>query len=723
MLSGEGIVYVLLLLMWGSAISATQIIVFREYICASGGNELSLGISLSIWLLFNAAGALIWMGINREIKGRLWLVVLSGLILSLISILSLRFMRLIFGLPLGTPPGFTILLLSSFLSVMPPAFISGFSFPYFCKLVRGVNYGVRVGFIYAIESFGLVIGYLLTALFIYAGMNHMSILLSLYLASLIAALFIRFRLNLVKVTLLFIPALFFVYGFGYLDNLVFSASFEASFRGFSYIAHKDTNYNRYVIARRGEEYSLFVNNQFSKTIADEYNSKVFSHLAMTISDRKGRVLLAGEASYDILRHIIEHKPLEVDYIEYDRGLSDFTRKYITNLQIDSSSVRLINDDARRFIQSVSNRYDLIILDIPEPENLQLNRYFTVEFFDASKRSLKEGGILIFSLPSIASQASFSKTEFLISVYSAVKEVFSNVIPLSFEKIYVFASDAPISIDLETLIERFRGYNLNCDFEPELMSLALDDYNNQRVLKILTSKVLNPNRDKNPYALFASLMLYEMSSNNKGESVLFYIRWIKLYHICIFFFLIFIVVTISRKKSVVTGTLMASQGFVSMSLEIMVIYLFQIRYGVLYQYMAMLFAIFMLGLGAGSLFFKKYKFSCALLPSINILVSLFLLFFNPEMPSFFALLLIDGLVTGVYFGHLSASLVDAEDRSVVRSASVMDFADSFGAMLAGFFLPIVFLPLYNFSNTLIVLIILSALSIVLHTMAKLSGTER
>jgi spermidine synthase len=444
---------------------------------------------------------------------------------------------------------------------------------------------------------------------------------------------------------------------------------------------------------------------------------------MTISDRKGRVLLAGEASYDILRHIIEHKPLEVDYIEYDRGLSELTRKYITNLQIDSSSVRLINDDARRFIQSVSNRYDLIILDIPEPENLQLNRYFTVEFFDASKRSLKEGGILIFSLPSIASQASFSKTEFLISVYSAVKEVFSNVIPLSFEKIYVFASDAPISIDLETLIERFRGYNLNCDFEPELMSLALDDYNNQRVLKILTSKVLNPNRDKNPYALFASLMLYEMSSNNKGESVLFYIRWIKLYHICIFFFLIFIVVSISRKKSVVTGTLMASQGFVSMSLEIMVIYLFQIRYGVLYQYMAMLFAIFMLGLGAGSLFFKKYKFSCALLPSINILVSLFLLFFNPEISSFFALLLIDGLVTGVYFGHLSASLVDAEDRSVVRSASVMDFADSFGAMLAGFFLPIVFLPLYNFSNTLIVLIILSALSIVLHTMAKLSGTER
>jgi len=719
--SKNSILYILLVLFWGAAISTTQIVIFREYMCVSGGNELALGIALSIWLFSNAVGALVWTRRRRDIRGGVYLVMAAGLFFSLLSVLFLRYVRTIFGLSIGVIPDFRILLLSGILSVMPAALISGFSFPYLCNLFRGVREVLRVGFIYAVESFGLVLGYFATTVFVNIKLQHMVIILLLYSFCILIGLINSARYRFIRAGVFIVVALILTCGIRYLDDFSLRDSFESSFGGFSYLSHRDTNYNRYIVARRGEEYSLFVNNQFSKTIADEYNSKIFSHLAMTIADGRGRVLVSGEASYDILRHISEHRLSGIDYIEYDRELSSFLRESIKDIHSELSGIDIINDDARRFIHNSQSKYGVIIIDIPEPVSLQLNRYFTLEFFEDARRALSVDGILIFSLPSVASQPSDPKRDFIVSVYRAARSVFSNIRALAAERIYIFASNGTINTNLEDLIIRFRTYNISCSFEPELMSLALDEDNNRKITNILESIDLEPNRDKSPYALFSSLVLYEMSSSQKGISLLSHIKWIKVYHIGIVLVLITLLVIFigKKKKYIFNGILMYAQGFISMSLEIVIVYLFQIECGMLYHYMAMLFALFMLGLGTGSLFFDHYRFSPLVLPIANIFLSALLLIFNLDLISYCVLLFINGLITGLFFGILSSRLISSDENSVLFSASVMDFSDSFGAMLSALFIPIVSLPLFYFANTLILLILISFMGVIMTIMTNLS----
>jgi len=53
-------------------------------------------------------------------------------------------------------------------------------------------------------------------------------------------------------------------------------------------------------------------------------------------------------------------------------------------------LEIINTDARRYIKTTTKKYDAILIDLPDPDTFQINRFFTEEFFALSKRILNKG---------------------------------------------------------------------------------------------------------------------------------------------------------------------------------------------------------------------------------------------------------------------------------------------------------------------------------------------
>jgi len=60
-------------------------------------------------------------------------------------------------------------------------------------------------------------------------------------------------------------------------------------------------------------------------------------------------------------------------------------------------VTIIPADGRRYITDSNKQYSAILLDLPEPDTFQINRFYTSEFFARNQKILKEDGILSFSL--------------------------------------------------------------------------------------------------------------------------------------------------------------------------------------------------------------------------------------------------------------------------------------------------------------------------------------
>jgi spermidine synthase len=439
------------IILWGVSLSITQTVLFREYLCVAEGNEISVGLMLSLWLLFNSMGALLWAFRKGVVSSKLYLFPIIGFLLSIFAIVFLRYVNVILSIPQGTTADLKTIFFIGLLSVSLPAIISGSSFPFLCAQPDLSERKESIALVYGCESLGLVIGYLLTIIAISIKVSHFSLLSFLYGLSLIYLLILKKEgIYIIKKLLTAVVVLFTVlFTLHYLDRFTLQNSFLYRNKGYEFIDYIDTNYNRNVLAKRSEQYALFVNNRFSRLIGDDYNSKLISHLTMSILENTKDVLVVGEASFDMLKHIGEHRAVRIDYIEYDSNLRKFLQKNISINRIDG--VNTIFDDGRRFIRETEKKYDVVILDISDPINLQLNRFYSVEFFGEVKRILNERGILLLSLPSISSVPSDTKREFLISVFNALKNQFMIVKPVEYDRTYLLSSQIDFDLEFDNLI--------------------------------------------------------------------------------------------------------------------------------------------------------------------------------------------------------------------------------------------------------------------------------
>lgn len=689
---------------WGISLSITQTVLFREYLCVAEGNEISIGLMLSLWLLFNSIGALLWVFKKRVVSSKLYLFPILGFLLSIFTIVFLRYVNIILNIPQGTTADLKTIFFIGLLSVSLPAIISGSSFPFLCAQPDLSERKESVALVYGCESLGLVIGYLLTIIAIGIKVSHIGLITFSYGLSLIYLLILKrhkFKELLLAVVVLFtsLPIMH------YIDGFTLQNSFLYRNKGYEFISYVDTNYNRYVLAKRSEQYALFVNNRFSRLIGDDYNSKIISHLTMSVLENPKDVLVVGEASFDMLKHIREHN-VEIDYVEYDSNLKNFLHKNISINHIEN--INAIFDDGRRFIRDTEKRYDVVILDILDPINLQLNRFYSVEFFGEVKRILNERGILLLSLPSISSVPSDAKREFLISVFNALKKQFLVVKPLEYDRTYLFSSQTDFDLEFDNLISRYRGFNISgCDFEPEIMSLALQRENNERILSILEKSDGKINSDFNPEGVFLNLILWEMMVDKKGGSLLLNYGYKALIIIAIFLTLLFAIgVRLRTNRYITSGMLMFYQGFFSMAVEFVIIYKFQIESGTLYYFMALLFSLFMGGLTAGSIFFKKIRYSISLVFLLNLLFPLLLLTNYSVATFLFLLLVLNGIVTGIIFGKLSLITMSSNEASILRTASIIDYSDCIGATVSATTISILFLPLMGIKNFLLFLLVIA-----------------
>lgn len=216
-----------------------------------------------------------------------------------------------------------------------------------------------------------------------------------------------------------------------------------------------TRYQRIVVTRDREDVRLYLDGNLQFSSVDEYRyHESLIHIPISLDPTPPkRVLLLGAGDGLAVRELLKYKDIsEITLVDLDPKMIELARTnpYFTALNrnsLASPKVKVILDDAFVFLQSSQVRFDLIVADLPDPNNNALTRLYSEQFYHLAHDRLSPGGLFVTQ----ATSPFFAPRAFWSIAKTVEKAGFGNIYPYhtnvpSFgEWGFVLASDAKLNM--------------------------------------------------------------------------------------------------------------------------------------------------------------------------------------------------------------------------------------------------------------------------------------
>lgn len=143
---------------------------------------------------------------------------------------------------------------------------------------------------------------------------------------------------------------------------------------------------------------LMVDGALRSSSADEFiYHEMMSHLPLLAHGRAERVLIVGGADFGLAEEVLRHHGVRVlVQVEPDHLTSKLARSYFTGVNapvFEDARFELRTVDGARFLATTDERFDVILVDLPDPVGMRVSA-LTQEFFRSARGCLASGGLLI-----------------------------------------------------------------------------------------------------------------------------------------------------------------------------------------------------------------------------------------------------------------------------------------------------------------------------------------
>jgi spermidine synthase len=562
----------------------TQLTVIREFLSVFNGNELVFGIILANWLLLTGMGSYLGKYIEK-IKQKLTFLVICQLAIAFLPffhIYLIRALRNVLFVP-GLMISLVDIIFYSFVLLLPYCVVSGFLLVLYVYTYSTRRDAAQIGKVYFLDNIGDIIGGFLFSFILIYFLNPFQMAFFIMLLNLAAAImissFIRRRfLGVFVVLLLIVLTIFF------LTVDLNTLSTKKLFKDQELVYQRSSPYGNVVVTRTRNQFNFFENGVPLFTTENVMSNEEVVHYAMVQADNPKSVLLVSGGVAGTIGEIAKYNVERIDYVELDPLIISLGKRYTTNL--DNEKLNIVTMDGRLFAKQTNNKYDVVIVDLPDPTTAQLNRFYTIEFFEDVKRILNDKGIVSMSLSSSANYMSDEEKKLNSALYRTLKAIFSNVVVIPGDKNFYIASDKELSYKIAQMIE-----------SKDIKTKYVNSY-------YLKGKIT---RDRVDYVLGA--VKEEVPLNRDFKPVSYYYQllfWISHFNLNLSWVLIvlvvFLVTLLIRIKPIPFAIL--TTGFAGASLEFIIIIGFQILYGYVYHKIGVIITLFMLGLALGAFFMNS-----------------------------------------------------------------------------------------------------------------------
>ncbi len=672
----------------------TQLYIIREFLVQYTGNEFVIALILFNWLVIGGFGTLLARfmmpryGKATTLRLGVLSLCLSGL--SPITLFSIRFLRdffFIHGASVGFYPTFWYI----FLLITPYGLLLGFVLPYSLYVLRCDQEDFPPSRIYIADNLGDVSGgALFSFLLVYLLTPVQAICIAGLPIILTVAPFFRENLrNRILYCSIAGGVLLILIGGIFLE----SGSLKPQIGDL--VHYSESRYGRIEVHQNEGLVTLFsdgvpVFNNQNETIAEEV-----IHYPLSQSLNPQHVLMIS-ATGGMIRELKKYNPASIDYVELDPEVSAVLFRYKLLEPIRGLSV--INEDGRAYLMKTRKKYDAIIVNLPEPDTFQINRFYTNRFFELAKARLAPHGVFSFSMDGYDNYLAEPQRQKLSSLFNTVSDHFKEVLLLPGQKIIFICSDSKINRDIPSLLlsKGIATDYISHYFYGNVTTFRTDQLN--RLMDLKTEK----NYDHSPRLMR-----------------LMFTQWFAKFSTSPFWFLgaVILILVIYLSRLHVEEYVLFSTGCMTMGCELMIVFAFQIYFGYIYYQIGLIITIFLAGLLPGAWIGEKLrrKARSVLVWTDILLISLMLVFITFCLQLGDKLPVLFYLGTGFLFSVLCGCQfpVALEPRNNIKKSVARAFsADLIGAALGALITSVFLIPYYGIIGAAIGLILLKMISLIM-----------
>jgi spermidine synthase len=620
------------LLIMGVSGIVTQIILLREFLVSFLGNELTVGIILANWLILEAIGSFI-IGksvekVERKIEVFVFFQLFFSMTLPFAIYLSRIFKNILFTTP-GEGLGFAPIFYSSFLILLPVTLPHGALFTYGCKIYsKYIREDVSsIGKVYIFETLGSMIGGLLMTFLLIQYLNSFEIAFIISLTNTLISIFLLWpkprpfhsafqrALWILSILLSFV----FAYSlFSQTSNAIHQSSIHSQWRNLNVIHSDNSIYGNITVTKRGEQFTFFTNGVPSITTPapDTVSIEDFVHFPMLFHEKPESLLILSGGVGGMMHEILKYPVKRVDYVELDPLLLKLVQKFSTPLtqsELSDPRVRIHYTDGRFFIRRTRDRFDLIFIGLPAPQELQTNRLFSSEFFSSAKKKMNPDGMIVLTLPGSLTYISPELRDLNGCILDTLKTVFHSLRIIPGDTNLYLASDSSKleNVTTEELIKRFEGRKIQTSlFTKGYLEFRLHERWMKWFSESMDRKGIQINSDFRPIGVFLSLSYWNALFSPSLTGIFKWFEGFSL-QISIAFILLFTILmaVLFIKRPLLSGQSIPyaifTTGLAGMIFNLAVIFNFQTFYGYLYHQIGLLIAVFMFGVALSSFYITRH----------------------------------------------------------------------------------------------------------------------
>jgi spermidine synthase len=596
----------------------TQLALMRELLCAFAGNEMVLGIALGLWLLLTGLGTSLGRTADklRNLLAVLFTAQIFIAVIPLAQVFAVRALRNVVFVR-GAEVGVTGTVLSAAVLLLPFCIVAGYTLTLACSILSRRGDASGAGRVYVADSLGSVVGGALFSFVLVRFLDHIALLAVPALLNLAIAAWLGRATsrplapslspaggggeggpseagpgegdppkapavplgNPLRWEIFILTLVAGIAAFVWLINAD-ALSTSLQFPGQNVLFRANSPYGRLVVTESGGQTNFIENGIAVVSTPNVEQVEETAHYAMAQRPDARRVLLVSGGVAGVAKEILKYNVAGVDCVELDPLVIETGRRFLPEHFADPR-IHVIATDARQFVRQTTNRYDVVILALPDPSTAQLNRFFTVEFFSGVKRVLADGGVLSFALGRYENYVSPELAQLLASAHRSLKQSFANILALPGGRVFFLASDGPLHGDIAARVEA-QGVSTKLVNRHYLDATLTAD--RMADIERAVSQPAAMNRDFSPMLYFYHLRHW-MSQFTLSFGVLQAVL------------LLLLLVYLIRLRG--PALVLFASGFAGSALEVVLLLAFQVLCGSVYHQVGVIVTVFMAGLAVGA----------------------------------------------------------------------------------------------------------------------------
>lgn len=179
-----------------------------------------------------------------------------------------------------------------------------------------------------------------------------------------------------------------------------SRSIENSLYRDRVVLSNQTQYQKIVMTKHKDDLRLYLNGNIQFSSKDEYRyHEALVHIPMGAVKNHENVLILGGGDGLAVRELLKYDDVKnITLVDIDKDMVDLcrTNPLVTEINknsLSSEKVKLVYEDAFEFLENTKDVYNIIIVDLPDPNNDSLNKLYTNIFYRLCKNALAQDGVM------------------------------------------------------------------------------------------------------------------------------------------------------------------------------------------------------------------------------------------------------------------------------------------------------------------------------------------